>query len=330
MADLTTDYMGLRLSSPLVASPGPLTGDPAMWQRLEAAGAGAIVLPSLFEEQIEHEVFAVDFALGQGGDSYGEAMDYLPQLDGLHTGPERHLGLVEDAKGRVSIPVIASLNGVSPGGWVRYARSLASAGADAIELNLYDTVTDATVSAVDVERRYCELIEEVKAETSVPLAVKVGPWFTAFAHTARSFQQAGADGLVLFNRLYQTDIDLETLAVRRRLELSTSSEILLPLHWIGVLRGVVDVSLAASSGVHRGQDALKLLLAGADVVMTTSSLLRHGPDHLQVLRREIDTWMDEREYESVAQMRGSMSRGNVPDPGAYERANYFQTLHSWV
>lgn len=330
MIDLTTTYMGLQLSSPLVASPGPLTGDPSMWARLEAAGAGAIVLPSLFEEQIEHEAFAVDYALGHGTDSFAEALDYLPELDGVRGGPERHLDLVAAAKECLSIPVIASLNGVSSGGWVRYARLLAAAGADAIELNLYDTVTDPTATAHQVERRYVELIEELKAEISVPLAVKIGPWFTALAHTAVSFRIAGADGLVLFNRLYQPDIDLDTLEVRPRLQLSTSSELRLPLHWIGVLRGVVDLSLAASTGVHTGRDALKLLLAGADVVMTTSSLLLHGPEHLVELRREMVAWMEERDYDSVDQLRGSVSRSNVPDPEVYDRANYFQTLHSWI
>jgi dihydroorotate dehydrogenase (fumarate) len=328
--DLTTMYLGLKLHSPFVASPGPVTGDPAMWARLEAAGAGAIVLPSLFEEQIEHEAFAVEYALGYGADSNGEALSYLPHLDGVEVGPDHHLDLVEDAKAELSIPVIASINGVSPGGWVRYAKLLAEAGADAIELNLYDTVTDPMTSAAEVERRYMELIEEVKQEISIPLAVKIGPWFTALAHTAKAFELAGADGLVLFNRLYQPDIDFDTLEVRPRLQLSTSDDARLPLHWIGVLREFSRGSLAASGGVHTGMDALKLLLAGADVVMTTSALLRHGPEHLLEMRRELVTWMDERDYDSVRQLRGSISRANVPDPDVYDRANYFQTIHSWV
>ncbi len=330
MIDLTSMYLGLRLHSPFVASPGPVTGDPSMWARLEAAGAGAIVLPSLFEEQIEHEAFAVEYALGSGSDTNGEALSYLPHLDGVEVGPDHHLDLVEDAKSVVSIPVIASLNGVSPGGWVRYARLLADAGADAIELNLYDTVTDPMTSSVEVERRLTELIEEVAAEISIPLAVKVGPWFTALAHTARAFELAGADGLVLFNRMYQPDIDLDTLEVRPKLQLSTPAEVGLSLHWIGVLREHITGSLAASSGVHSGLDAVKLLLAGADVVMTTSALLRHGPEHLLTMRRELVTWMAERDYDSVHQLRGSVSRANVPDPQMYDRANYFQTIHSWV
>jgi len=330
VTDLTTTYLGLELHSPFVASPGPLTGDPAMWPRLEAAGAGAIVLPSLFEEQIEHESFAVEYALSYGTDSNGEALSYLPHLDGVEVGPDHHLDLVEDAKSVLSIPVIASLNGVSPGGWVRYAKLLAEAGADAIELNLYDTVTDPMTSAAEVERRYVELIEEVKSEISIPLAVKIGPWFTALTHSAKAFELAGADGLVLFNRLYQPDIDLDTLEVRPKLQLSTSAESRLSLHWIGVLREFFHGSLAASSGVHTGFDALKLLLAGADVVMTTSALLRHGPEHLLEMRRELVTWMDERDYDSVRQLRGSVSRSNVPDPEVYDRANYFQVIHSWV
>jgi len=330
VTDLTTTYLGIELHSPFVASPGPLTGDPAMWPRLEAAGAGAIVLPSLFEEQIEHESFAVEYALSYGTDSNGEALSYLPHLDGVEVGPDHHLDLVEDAKSVLSIPVIASLNGVSPGGWVRYAKLLAEAGADAIELNLYDTVTDPMTSAAEVERRYMELIEEVKSEISIPLAVKIGPWFTALTHSAKAFELAGADGLVLFNRLYQPDIDLDTLEVRPKLQLSTSAESRLSLHWIGVLREFFHGSLAASSGVHTGFDALKLLLAGADVVMTTSALLRHGPEHLLEMRRELVTWMDERDYDSVRQLRGSVSRSNVPDPEVYDRANYFQVIHSWV
>lgn len=330
MTDLRTTYLGLQLHSPLVASASPLTGSPQMWERLEAAGAGAIVLPSLFEEQIEREAFAVDFALEHGTDAFGEALSYLPELDGVDVGPNRHLALVEQARERLSIPVIASLNGTSPGGWVRYARYLAEAGADAIELNLYDVVTDAEHDAASVERRYVELVEEVRAEIDVPLALKLGPWFTALGHTAVALQTAGADGLVLFNRFYQPDIDLDTLEVRPRLQLSTSAELRLPLHWVGVLRGAVSCSLAASTGVHTGTDALKLLLAGADVVMTTSALLHHGPEHLLEMRRELVSWMEERDYDSVRQLTGSVSRRNVPEPEVYDRANYFQALHSWA
>jgi dihydroorotate dehydrogenase (fumarate) len=329
MTSITTTYLGLTLRSPLVASASPLTGDPAMWERIELAGAGAVVLPSLFEEQIDRDAFAVDFARDNGTNVFGEALTYLPDLGDDKTGPHRHLALVELARSRLSIPVIASLNGTTPGGWVRYARHLADAGAHAIELNLYDVVVDPSQSAADVERRYIELVEAVRAEIEIPLAVKVGPWFTAFAHFAVALQSAGADGLVLFNRLYQPDIDLDTLEVTPRLELSSSAELRLPLHWMGVLSGIVTTSLAATTGAHTGADVLKLLLAGADVVMSTSALLRRGPEHLAVMESEMRAWMDERDYDSVEQLKGSVSRRNVPDPQVYERANYYQALHSW-
>lgn len=328
--DLRTTYLGLELRSPLVASAGPVTGNPAMWQRLQDSGAAAIVLPSLFEEEIEHESFAVAFAADHGVDAYGEALSYLPSIDQPPVGPGRHLALVEQARELLEIPVIASLNGTSPGGWVRYAKHLASAGASAIELNLYDIVVDPETTAEDVERRYAELVEEVKAEIQIPLAVKVGPWFTAFANVARRLEQAGADGLVLFNRLYQPDIDLDSLDVVPRLTLSTSADTRLPLHWLANLHGVVGCSLAASSGVHDGADALKLLLAGADVVMSTSALLQHGPEHLVTIERFIRDWMTDRDYDSVRELRGSVSRGNVPDAQVYERGNYYRVIHSWV
>ena len=331
MTDLTTTtYLGMRLRSPLVASAGPLTGNPAMWERLEAAGAAAIVLPSLFEEEIEHESFTRSFFAEHGADSHGEALSYLPDLPMPDVGPAKHLALVEQAKERLSIPVIASLNGTSVGGWVRYARHLADAGADAIELNLYDIVVDPSMSSAEVEARYVELVEAVKAEITVPLAVKLGPWFTALGNLAVRLQQAGADGLVLFNRLYQPDIDLDSLEVVPRLSLSTSSESRLPLHWIANLYGTVDCSLAATTGAHDGADVLKLLLAGADVVMTTAALLHHGPEHIGTMERFLREWMLDRDYETVGELRGSVSRRNVPDPQVYERANYYQVLHSWV
>ncbi|MEI8238021.1 MAG: dihydroorotate dehydrogenase-like protein [Actinomycetota bacterium] len=330
MTDLTTNYLGFNLRSPLVASAGPHTGNPAMWDRIEQSGAGAIVLPSLFEEEIENEAFAVSFAMDSGADQFGEALSYLPSLDIPDVGPARHLALVEQARERLSIPVIASLNGTSPGGWVRYAKHLVDAGAQAIELNLYDVIVDPTVTSGEVERRYVELVEEVKSEINVPLAVKLGPWFTALGNLAKQLQDAGADGLVLFNRLYQPDIDLDSLAVVPRLTLSTSAESRLPLHWVAALHGVVSCSLAASSGVHDGADALKLLLAGADVVMITSALLRHGPEHLRAIEHFMRQWMVERDYVSVSELRGSVSRQNVPDPQVYERSNYYQILHSWV
>jgi dihydroorotate dehydrogenase (fumarate) len=327
--DLSTTYLGLRLCSPIVASASPLTGDPVFWEEIEQAGAGAIVLPSLFEEQIERESFGVDAALDLGTEAFAESLSYLPELDDYDLGPARHLGLVELARERLSIPVIASLNGTSPGGWVKYARSLESAGAQAIELNVYDVIADPRRSAADVEKQYLELVEAVRAEVTVPLAVKLGPWFTSLGHFALALQSCGVDGLVLFNRLYQPDIDLDSLDVTPRLQLSTSAESRLPLHWIGILRGFMTCSLAATTGVHEGDDAMKLFLAGADVVMTASALLRHGPPRIATMLAAMTAWMTEREYVSVDQLRGSVSQRSVPNPDVYERANYYQVLHSW-
>ncbi|CAN5636060.1 dihydroorotate dehydrogenase-like protein [soil metagenome] len=327
--DMSTDYLGLRLRSPIVASASPLTGDPAMWEHIEQAGAGALVLPSLFEEQIEHDAFAVDTVLDSGTEAFGESLSYFPEMESYDTGPARHLALVELARQRLSIPVIASLNGTSPGGWVKYARHLQDAGAQAIELNLYDVIVDPQRSASDVERGYVELVEEVRAEVQIPLAVKLGPWFSAIGHLALALEAAGADGLVLFNRLYQPDIDLDTLTVKPRLQLSTPAEAQLPLHWIGILSGFVRCSLAGTTGVHDGAGALKLLLAGADVAMTTSALLIHGPERIATMLSWVEQWMTERDYVSVEQLKGSVSQQNVPNPGVYERANYYQMLHSW-
>jgi dihydroorotate dehydrogenase (fumarate) len=306
-----------------------MTGDPGRWAAIEEAGAGAIVLPSLFEEQIEHESFAVDAMLNLGADSYGESLTYLPELDDYDVGPARHLALVEQARERLSIPVIASLNGTTPGGWVQYARHLESAGAHAIELNVYDVIVDPRRSAADVERQYLELVEDVRAEIKVPLAVKLGPWFTSLGHFALALQDVGVDGLVLFNRLYQPDIDLETLDVTPWLHLSTSAESRLPLHWISILRGFVTCSLAATTGVHDGADAVKMLLAGADVTMTASALLLHGPRRIAQMLAWLTEWMAEDEYVSVDQLRGSVSRHSIADPQVYERANYYQVLQSW-
>ncbi|MEQ1873860.1 MAG: dihydroorotate dehydrogenase-like protein [Ilumatobacteraceae bacterium] len=327
--DMSTNYLGLRLKSPVVASASPLTGDPSQWELIEQAGAGAVVLPSLFEEQIERDATSLDSTLDFGTEAFGESLSYFPDLQIYDTGPARHLELVELARERLSIPVIASLNGTSPGGWVKYARYLQDAGAQAIELNVYDVIVDPGRSAADVERRYVELVEEVRAEVDVPLAVKLGPWFSSLGHFALALESAGASGLVLFNRLYQPDIDLDTLDVKPRLQLSTSAEANLPLHWIGILRGFMQCSLAGTTGVHDGADALKLLLAGADVAMTTSALLRHGPDRIATMLSWIERWMTEREYESIEQLKGSVSHRNVPDPEVYERANYYQVLHSW-
>lgn len=299
-ADLRTTYLGMRLASPIVASAGPSTGDPSAWPRLEAAGAGAIVLPSLFEEDVDR--IASDAAASA------------------------HLSLVEDARERLSIPVIASLNGVTPGGWVRSARHLERAGAHAIELNLYDVITDPRRSAQDVERRAIEVVEEVRAEVDVPLAVKLGPWFTSLAHFAKELEAAGADGLVLFNRLCQPDIDLDTLTVVPRAQLSTSADLLLPLHWMAILREITPCSLAATSGVHDGADAMKVLLAGANVAMTTSAVLRRGPEWIRTMLTWMRAWMDERGFDSVDHLRGAVSQH---DDVEAERSNYARVLRAW-
>ena len=329
MTDLRTGYLGLELRSPLVASASPLTGDTDHLRRLEAAGAAAAVLPSLFEEQLTHDQVELDRLLEQTSEHVGEAQSYFPDLADYNTGPSSYLELIERAKRAVAIPVIASLNGTTPGGWVRHARRMQDAGADAIELNLYAVATDPRVGAAELEGRYLELVAAVRAAVTVPLAVKLSPFFTAMANMAVRVAGAGADGLVLFNRFYQPDLDLDTLDVVPRLVLSSSDELRLPLRWIAILYGHVDASLAATSGVHTGLDAAKVLLAGADVAMMTSALLRHGPGHLTQVERELVAVLDEHDYASVTELRGSMSRRAMPDPAGFERANYIRTLASW-
>lgn len=327
--DLTTRYLGLTLNSPLVVSSCPLTDHLDALRRIEQAGAGAAVLPSLFEEQIAHDEAEVDRLHAYGAESFPEALNYFFDLDDYNTGPTSYLKKLEEAKRGVSIPLIGSLNGCSPGGWVKYARRMQDAGADALELNIYMMATDPLETSAVVEQRYADLLADVRAHVSVPLAVKIGPYFSSLPNFALRLVDAGASGLVLFNRFLHPDIDLETLQVVPRLELSTPYEVLLPLRWIAILRGHLDVSLAATSGVHSAEDALKLLLAGADVVMTASSLLRQGAEHLTTLREGIRQWMEEKEYASIRQMRGSMSQRNCPDPAAFERANYMKALISY-
>jgi dihydroorotate dehydrogenase (fumarate) len=325
-ADLRTRYLGLELASPLVASASPLTGDLDTLRELEAAGAAAVVLPSLFEEQIQHEELAIHHVLERGAASFGEALSYFPDLDDYATGPELYLEHLREAKRMLGIPVIASLNGITSGGWLRYASLAEEAGADAIELNVYAVETDPDATAAEVEERTLALVRDVKRAVAVPLAVKVGPFYTAFAHMARRLREAGADGLVLFNRFLQPDIDLETLEVRPRMHLSSNDELRVPLRWIAILRGRVDVDLAATSGVQTPEDVVKLLLAGADVAMLASALLREGPGLLVELRVGLQAWLDEREYASVEQMKGSMSQASARDPAGFERAQYMRAL----
>ena len=330
MTDLRTRYLGLELRSPLVASASPLTGDTDDLRRLEDAGAAAAVLPSLFEEQLTHDQVELDRLLEQTSEHVGEAQSYFPDLADYNTGPSSYLELIEQARRAVAIPVIASLNGTTPGGWVRHARRMQDAGADAVELNLYAVATDPLVGGAELEARYLELVAAVRSAVTVPLAVKLSPFFTAMANMAVRVAEAGADGLVLFNRFYQPDLDLDTLDVVPRLVLSTSDELRLPLRWIAILYGQVRASLAATSGVHTGLDAAKVLLAGADVAMMTSALLRHGPGHLAQVEQELAAVLDEHDYAGVAELRGSMSRRSIPDPAGFERANYVRTLASWA
>ena len=329
MSDLSSSYLGLRLRTPLVASSSPLTGKLDDLRRLEDAGIAAVVLPSLFEEQIEHESLEVHRLLETGAESFAEAQSYFPELDQYATGPESYLELVRAARAALGIPVIASLNGASPGGWVEYARRIEEAGAHALELNLYVVAADPELCGERLEARERELVASVKREIGIPLAVKISPFFSALAHAARGLAAAGADALVLFNRFYQPDLDLEALAVRPSLTLSCSEELRLPLRWIALLYGRVSAGLAASTGIHTAADALKALLAGADVAMMASALLESGPDHVRRMERDLREWLDLHEYASVSQLRGSLSQRAAPDPSAFERAQYRRTLHVW-
>ncbi|HTT69084.1 MAG TPA: dihydroorotate dehydrogenase-like protein [Gemmatimonadales bacterium] len=330
MTDLTTDYLGFTLSSPLVASASPLCEDLDNLRRLEDAGAAAVVLHSLFEEQLARESEVLDRALSAGTDSHAEALSYFPDLASYNLGPEGYLEHVRKAKAALGIPVIASLNGVSSGGWVDYARKMEQAGADALELNVYFIPTDAHLTGAAVEQQYCDLVRDVRAAIRIPLAVKVGHQFTAFANMARRLEEAGAGALVLFNRFYQPDLDVENLEVVSALSLSQPYELLLRLHWVAVLYGRLQADLAVTGGVHAAGDVLKAMMAGANVAMMTSTLLRSGIGHLTAVRQELAAWMNEHEYESVRQMRGSLSQRSTANPEAYERANYVKVLSSYA
>jgi dihydroorotate dehydrogenase (fumarate) len=325
--ELTTTYLGMELRSPIVASSSPITGHLESLQALDAAGIGAVVLPSLFEEQIVHESQSTADITRREAEANPEATaGYTPALDDYNSGARRYLRLVRDARSLLAVPVVASLNGVSKGGWVRYAAMLADAGASAVELNVYRIAADLEVSGRQVEQETLELVEAVRAASPVPIAVKVGPYFSAFGNMARRLVDAGADGLVLFNRFYQPDIDVDRMAVEPHLVLSTSDELRLPLRWCAILHGRIDASLALTSGVHNGTDVVKGLLAGADVVMATSAFLKHGPQHASILLDHLRAWLEVRGYASVREMVGAVSQSKVPDPAAFERANYLSTL----
>lgn len=330
MADLTTTYLGMPLANPLVSSASPLGANLDSLLRLEEAGAGAVVLPSLFEEQIIHEELEVTRLLSLGAESHTEASSYFPEMEDYNTGPSGYARHLEAAKRALSIPVIASLNGVTEGGWVHHARILEDAGADALELNVYLVAADPAVSSAEVEARYLDLVTAVSNEVAIPVAVKVAPFFTSMANMAVRLVAAGAAGLVLFNRFVQPEIDLEHTRVVTKVHLSTSEELRLPLRWISLLRDHVDVSLAATSGVHNAEDVVKLLLAGADVTMMASALLRQGPEYLGVVLADLEAWLDEHGYQSAAEAKGSMSQQSVPDPSAFARVQYMRALTTYT
>lgn len=328
--DLRTQYLGFFLRNPIVASAGPMTEDVDRLHRLEEAGVGAVVLPSLFQEQIEHDEHELHRLHLTGADSFSEATNYFPELDDYNTGPDAYLEHIAQAKAAVRVPVIASLNGLSRSGWEQFARLIEQAGADALELNIYFVPTDPEMSSADVEQQYVDLVAAVRQVVEIPLAVKIGPYFSAPLHLANRLAAAGADGLVVFNRYLQPDVNLETLQVTPQLALSTPLEQRLPLQWIGIMYGNVKASLAHTTGVHSADGVIKSLLVGADVAMMTSALLMCGADYVKRVIGGVEQWLEEHDYVSVEQMKGSLSRINCPDPKSYERMNYMRALTSYT
>jgi len=330
MTDLSTTYLGLKLKNPLVVSASPLSEEIGNIRRMEDAGAAAVVLHSLFEEQIAVESQELDRGLSAGTESFAESLTYFPDMTTYNLGPEGYLEHIRKAKAAVSIPIIGSLNGISTGGWIEYAKKIEEAGADALELNIFHIPTDPEMNSEQVERMYLELAAHVKASVRIPLAVKLSLYFSSMVNMARRLDQTGVDALVLFNRFYQPDFDLENLEVVPSLILSSSYEFLLRLHWVAILYGHVRADLAVTGGVHTALDVLKAMMAGARVAMMTSALLRHGIEHLAKVRADLVAWMEEHEYESVRQMQGSMSQQSVADPAAFVRANYVRVLSSYA
>ena len=327
--DLSTTYLGLKLKNPLVPSASPLSRNLDGMKRLEDAGASAVVMYSLFEEQIAHEAAELNHYLSYGTESFAEALTYFPETQEYNLGPEEYVELLHRAKKALGIPVIGSLNGISTGGWIEIAAKIEQAGADALELNIYYIPTDPKLTSQDVEDRYLEVLHAVKRTVKIPVAVKLSPFFSNLAHVARELDKGGADGLVLFNRFYQPDINLDTLEVEHSILLSTAQARRLPLRWIAILYGRVKADLAATSGIHNAQDVLKTLMAGAKVTMLCSVLFKQGIDQIRVIEREMRTWMEQHEYESVQQMQGSLSQKKCPDPSAFERAQYMRALRSF-
>lgn len=327
--DLSTTYLGLKLRSPLMPSACPLTRELDEIKRAEDAGAGAIVLPSVFEEQLKRESEELDAMMEKGVESFAEALSYFPQIGEFRLGPDDYLDHIQKAKVATRLPVIASLNGTSVGGWTEYARQIQQAGADALELNIYYIPADPDLTGVEVEQTYLDILKGVKSAVSIPVSVKLSPYFSNMANMAKRLDAGGADGLVLFNRFYQPDIDLENLEVEHSILLSTPQARRLPLRWVAILFGKVKASLAATSGIHTAHDVLKMIMAGADVAMLCSVLLRKGMGHLAVVEQEMKQWMEEHEYDSLTQMKGSMSQAKCPDPTAFERAQYMRLISTW-
>lgn len=327
--DLTTRYLGLPLAHPFMPGASPMVDDLGTVRRLEDAGAAAIVMHSLFEEQIVRERSRTAFDLEAHSDAFAEAPSFLPKPDEFRLGPDEYLEQIRRIRAAVRVPVIASLNGVTASGWLDYARLIQQAGADALELNVYHVATDPEEPGESVERRVVDIVATVRSQVTLPLAVKLSPFHSSLSHLARRLKAAGAAGLVLFNRFYQPDIDPEALDVVPRLMLSDSSELLLRLRWLAVLSGKLEIDLAASGGIHTPLDAVKAVMAGATTVQVVSSLLRHGPDKLTELRHEFMRWLGEHDYESLDQLRGSMNLVRCPDPAAFERGNYMRILQSW-
>jgi dihydroorotate dehydrogenase (fumarate) len=329
MIDLSTTYLGLKLRTPLVSSASPLAQDIPGIRCLEDAGASAVVLPSLFEEQLRLETLELDQRLSAGTESFSEALTFFPQPSEFHLGPEEYLGHIRKAKEAVDVPIIASLNGSTVGGWIQYACQIEEAGADALECNIYFIPTDMRLTGESVEHTYIEILNAVKSAVNIPVAVKLSPFFSNLANFAKRLDDERADGLVLFNRFYQPDIDLDELEIKPNVLLSTPQALRLPLTWIGILYGRLRASLAATSGVHTAEDVLKMLMVGADVTMLCSALFRNGPYYLREVEKGLLRWMEEHEYDSVKQMRGSMSQLRCPDPSAFERAQYMRAIKSY-
>lgn len=327
--DLSTRYMGLHLKNPIVPSAGPLSHSIDGMKRLEDAGASAIVMYSLFEEQIGHETAELYHYLSYGTESFAEALTYFPDVRQYNLAPDKYVELLHRAKQELSIPIIGSLNGISVGGWIKYARHIEEAGADALELNVYYIPTAPAMQSIDVEDRYVEVLAAVKETVGIPVAMKLSPFFSSMAHIAHRLVNTGAAGLVLFNRFYQPDIDLETLEVKPSIILSTSHALRLPMRWIAILSGDLKASLAASSGIYSAEDVLRILMVGADVTMMCSALLKHGPQHINRVLTDVERWMIDHEYISIGQLKGSMSQRSVADPASFERANYMKALQSF-